>query len=288
MKWQQGIFWVCGGMGIVASCGGNPLPEERIDQTIEIAAELPTPEDTAFVLYYGEYPVNVRINYPECPMTGTMLILQGWNFPDTDWCDSTSLCEKALGEGYALVCPDMGKSIYAYTTYPETREDWLVYPTRRWMLEQMFPELKKHRLFERGERNVVVGLSTGARGAFLLALDLPDTFSAVACLSGDYDQRLAPGDNLYRGYFGTMSDFPERWSGKENPCTRLDQLKASVYLGHGSIDKVVNPAHTAQLAALLSTRKDLQVQYHLAEGYGHDYRYWSSEVDALLHFMKGR
>ena len=43
---------------------------------------------------------------------GTFLMLQGWNLPVEDWYTKTSICQKAISQGYCIVLPDMGKSIY--------------------------------------------------------------------------------------------------------------------------------------------------------------------------------
>lgn len=219
-------------------------------------------------------------------MIGTLLLLQGWNFPNTDWCEKTTLCEKALQQGYALVCPEMGKSIYSEKIYAQTRKDWLIYPTRAWLVVTLLPALQKMGLFSEDEFSGIVGLSTGARGAFLVALDRPELFDAIACLSGDYDQSKFPEDNLYTGFFGAAASYPERWNGSENPMSRIDQLQAALYIGHGTKDKVVDAKHSYFLYEALKSRKFDQMEYHQAEGFGHDYAYWNSEIDAILEFFE--
>lgn len=244
------------------------------------------PNDTILRIAYLDQLVEVRIQYPKGKMIGTLLILQGWNFPNTDWCEKTTLCSKALQEGYALVCPDMGKSTYSEEVYAQTRKDWLIYPTRAWLVDEMLPALQKFHLFREGELSAIVGLSTGARGAFLVAQDRPELFGAVACLSGDYDQSKFPDDNLYKGFFGELSRYPEQWNEKENPMSRIDQFKAALYLGHGTTDEVVDIQHSDYLVEALKSRKYEKLVYHRVEGFGHDYSYWNSEVDAVLDFFK--
>lgn len=244
------------------------------------------PNDTLLQMKYLDQLVEVRIHYPESEMLGTLLILQGWNFPNTDWCEKTTLCDKALQEGYALVCPNMGKSIYSERVYEQTRKDWLIYPTRAWLVDEMLPALHEFQLFRKGEFSGIVGLSTGARGAFLVAQDRPEIFGAVACLSGDYDQSKFPDDNLYKGFFGALSVYPEEWNGNENPMSRFDLFQAALYLGHGTADEVVDIQHSDYLYAALKSKKHDGMEYHRAEGYGHDYTYWDSEVDAILSFFR--
>lgn len=257
---------------------------DRAENPTESSEELPEliPSDTTLVFELGEFQVNVDVRFPDSNWIGTMILLQGWNFPNNDWCDKTQLCEKALKEGYALVCPDMGKSIYALQTYPETRKDWLMYPTRTWVNDELIPDLNNKKYLLKEKFNCAVGLSTGARGAFFLALDYPELFQAVACLSGDYDQRLLPQDNLYRGYFGSMENFPDRWSENENPMTKLNQLNAAVYLAHGLKDEVVDPICTKALAENLG---NADYKIVLDENGGHDYVFWGAQVDSILAFL---
>lgn len=258
------------------SCEKEKNPLEESTQEIEI------PQDTTLVFNVDGYDIPVDVHFPDSNWIGTMIVLQGWDFPRTDWCEKTELCAKALKAGYALVCPDMGKSIYSLRRYPETRKDWLVYPTRTWVNEELIPYLSARHILKEVHFNCALGLSTGARGAFFLALDHPELFGAVACLSGDYDQRAVPTDNLYRGFFGSLTSFPDRWSGDENPMTSLDRLKASVYLAHGLHDEVVAPAHTRNLCAAL---KSSHHECHLVENAAHDYSFWGAQVDPVLAFF---
>ncbi len=74
---------------------------------------------------------NVRVDliFPNSLVEGTILVLPGWNFKCNDICQKSDFCQKAKREGYVLIMPDMLKSIYASQLYPETRKDWLKYPT---------------------------------------------------------------------------------------------------------------------------------------------------------------
>jgi len=273
---------------LMSACAGVETEGMSTPQELEVLEEKSLPNDTIFRLAYLDQPVEVRIQYPKGKMIGTLLLLQGWNFPNTDWCEKTALCEKALQDGYALVCPEMGKSIYSDQVYAQTRKDWLIYPTRAWLVDELLPTLQKMQLFDEGKFSAIVGLSTGARGAFLVALDRPELFDAVACLSGDYDQSQFPEDNLYKGFFGALTSYPERWNGSENPMARIDKFRAALYLGHGTTDKVVDAKHSAFLYEALKALRFDRMLYHQAEGFGHDYAYWNSEVDAILEFFRSQ
>lgn len=221
---------------------------------------------------------------PEVP-TATIVALPGWNFPNTGWCDSTSLCEEALKRGYVLILPQMGKSIYCDTTFPETRKDWLKYPTRDWVTSTMIPQLQKMGLLAPEDPNYILGLSTGARGAVLIALDEPDIFKGCAALSGDYDQTQFPTDNLYRGYYGSLKQFPDRWKNNDNAITTLEELEVPLYIGHGRNDNIVPIKHSEILVEAME-RKSKAYIFHADSTATHNYSYWNSEVDNMLDFFE--
>ncbi len=217
---------------------------------------------------------------------GNILVLPGWNFPRQDWCQKSSLCQKALARGYRLILPEMAKSMYAKQHYPETRQDWRGNPTRAWVVEEMIPFLQEEeKVMLPLQKNYVLGLSTGGRGVALLLQDLPELFLAGAALSGDFDQTLMPDDRLTIGYYGPYADFPTRWTGLDNPLQQAAKIQVPLYLGHGTEDKVV-PVEQTQVfyQALRAARPQLEIVLNLPNA-GHDYQYWDSEVENMLDFL---
>jgi pimeloyl-ACP methyl ester carboxylesterase len=229
----------------------------------------------------------VDVWLPGQPPKGCILLLPGWNFSRTDWCERSSMCTQALQRGFALVMPEMGKSVYAEQLFPETRPDWRQYPTRPWLREQVIEEVRaRFGLLKPGQNNFVVGLSTGARGAALLCLDMPGFWKGAALLSGDYDQTKMPSDNLMRGYYGSYQQFAERWKTVDNVIHRILEWRTPVYIGHGRKDKVVPPAQSQHLCEVLrKVYPQLTVECHFPLA-GHDYTYWDSEVKPVLDFLE--
>lgn len=230
--------------------------------------------------------VAVDIIEPTQAMRGDMLILPGWNFAKERWCNESSLCTKALAQGYRLILPEMHKSIYAERYFPETRQDWRNEPTLPWLTDTLIPYLQKeYNIFTTG-RNYVVGLSTGARGVVLCCIKTGHFFKAGAALSGDYDQTTMPNDNLMRGFYGPYEKFADRWKNCDNPTTWINQLQTPIYFGHGMKDKVVPPAQTTVFYNKLTRLDSLSGhQLHCDDNAGHDFKYWDSEVDAILDFF---
>jgi pimeloyl-ACP methyl ester carboxylesterase len=244
--------------------------------------------DTIIQLPNGKSKLTVYIQYPKTKVIhGVIVVLPGWNLPVQDWCTKTTLCQKALEQGYILIMPEMSKSIYASERFPETRKDWLQYATRKWFTDTFIPYFQKeYKLLLPHTNNYLLGLSTGARGVALLSLDCPDIFKKGAGLSGDYDQTRMPKDALMTGYYGPIDKFRTRWTGADNIVYRYKELKIPLYLGHGKADKVVPVEQTIQFADSLKKYKPKLIKCHIDNTAGHTYDYWNSEVDKVLKFFQ--
>lgn len=244
--------------------------------------------DTTIVYKFNNNPIEVIIKFPsKTAFKGTIVALPGWNFDNKQWCDSTDLCNKALAKGYAIILPEMGKSIYCDSIFPETRKDWLKYPTRSWMKETMIPTIQRSfNLLVEDQSNFVMGLSTGARGAVLLALDLPEIFSACGALSGDFDQTRYTKDKLYNGYYGSFEANKQRWLNNDNAITSIQQLTVPIYIAHGQKDKIVPIDYSQQLFIALQEAGNEESILNVNPTAGHTYTFWNSEVDAVLTFFE--
>ncbi len=244
--------------------------------------------DTIIKLKQRVNDLTVYIKTPKHKsILGSIVVLPGWNLSVLDWCTKTTFCKKALEQGYILIMPEMAKSIYSYKLFPETRKDWLVYATRQWFIDTLITYFQtNYKLLLPGQKNYVLGLSTGARGAALLCLDCPGIFMKGACLSGDYDQTQMPQDNLMTGYYGPYAKYSSRWTGKDNVVYRFKELSIPIYLGHGKADQVVPCSQTIQFADSLKKYKPNLLTLHLDNKAGHTYPYWDSEVDNVLGFFK--
>jgi len=280
------IYLILFSVLLLNSCGdsANQAKEQSKDASGTASIVPPKIRDTALLYDFGK-SFEVLVKAPKTKFKGTILVLQGWNFPNTSWCDNSELCEKALEEGYFLVMPAMEKSIYHFKTYDATRKDWADNPTRDWLMKSVCADLeKKYGLFSPKHNNYILGLSTGGRGALLLAQENPEIFVAGASLSGDYDQSAFPDDNLYRGYFGKD---PEKWDAKENPIATIDNWKVPMYIGHGEMDSVVSIQHAKHLQQMTDGFvPHLRFEYSFVPTAGHDYLYWSAEVGNILRFFE--
>ncbi|MEY3781751.1 MAG: hypothetical protein RLZZ510_1734, partial [Bacteroidota bacterium] len=178
--------------------------------------------DTVYFVQCNGKSIRVEIRVARFANASTrrkmLLLLPGWNFADTQWCTRTRVCDEARNRGYDVMLVEMGKSVYMDSLYPQMRADYRLHPTRTWLWDSVLKPLQKRSYFtDRGipedpiktvdghvyhksmqlpVPSFVMGLSTGARGALLLALEHPEAFVGCAGLSGDYNPLLMKSDNL--------------------------------------------------------------------------------------------
>lgn len=243
--------------------------------------------DTVFTLRFQGNPVRIIINYPEQTVKGNLLLLHGWNLPANEWCEKTTLCQKALDSGFVLIIPDFGKTTYHYQQYPETIFKYRKYPTRKWMYDTAFVHLQNtFGLLVKGENNFVAGLSTGGRGAALFALEHPEIFKACAALSADFDQTKISDEPINNGYYGSYKKFPNRWEGRENIYNSASEWQVPLFLAHGESDSICPYQQSAEFYYRLKTGyPQLNVVFFHEKKAGHTYSFWEKSTDKIISFF---
>lgn len=260
----------------------NPIIKDTIP-------EIPRMNDTTIWHKYDCcFVVTTDIKYPpkDIKIKGTILLLHGWNLPSSEWCQKTTFCEKALQKGYILIIPDYNKSNYCLEMYPQTIADYQKYPTITWMFNTQFPFFQETFGFLLpGQNNHVAGISTGGRGATLMAYYKPEIFKSAASLSGDFDITKMTDEYLYYSFIGQYSDFPERWQ-KECFAYDCENYIVPTYIGHGQADNV-SPVKQSQMMydSIIKYHPTLRVVSHFPDYASHNYDYWESETDAVLNFF---
>jgi S-formylglutathione hydrolase FrmB len=255
---------------------------KKIDTKVQY---LTSRKDTLIKKYYNQLYAPVTIKYAD-KSKATLLVLPGWNYPDTQWCSKTSLCLKAQKQGYDLVFVEMQRSVYLKSYYMHTRKDYAKYPTRVWLIDSAFSPLFSQQLLDRTKPIFVIGLSTGGRGAAILALDYPDLFSGAASLSGDFNPLLQKDDPLMINSIGSFVQHPKLWSADNNITLRAAEIKVPLYIGHGMGDKVSPVKQSLQFVDTLKKKNPtLTIKTNFPKTAGHNYTYWDSEVDSVLRFF---
>ncbi len=225
--------------------------------------------------------------FPDSYHRRTILVLPGWNYPKTGWIENSSLAALAQQHGYALVLPEMLKTLYESSYYPQTTLKWNPLPGGDFIKNHFLPDMqKKHNIFLQGSASVLLGLSTGGRGVALTALENPGLFVAGAALSGDYDQALMPTDNLMTLVYGPISSFRSRWTGRDNPAARAGEWKMPLYLSHGLADRIIPEEQSRIFYEALRKMPGVTVEYHPVPGGGHDYRFWNGQLTDVFAFFE--
>ncbi len=243
-------------------------------------------KDTLLTYYYLKRPVPVQIQYADSSKA-SILVLPGWNLKATEWCEKTELCKQAKEQGFDLVFVEMQRSLYLKEYYPQTRADYKDYPTRSWLMDAVMHPLFATNLLSPANPVFVLGLSTGGRGAAILALENPEMFSGAAALSGDFNPLLQKNDALMINSLGPFSKFPELWNGDNNISNRAKEFTVPLYIGHGQRDTVCPPIQSTDFVKALKTvNPTLRIVTNFPDNQGHTYSYWNSEVAAVLRFFE--
>jgi putative tributyrin esterase len=229
--------------------------------------------------------VDVDLIVPMGDVRGTLLVLPGWNFPRDSWRKNSRIEKMAEKAGLILVLPEMGKTLYETDYFPETQMKWHRLPGSVFVKEKLIADLQARYLILRpGQKNLLLGLSTGGRGVAMLALENPGLFTAGAAFSGDFAQEKMKLERINIAVYGPFNE--KRWMGRDNPNARVPEWKMPIYLSHGLSDDVVPPQQTQVFADAIRARSADLVDFHLKAGFGHDYRFWDAELDAAFAFFE--
>jgi S-formylglutathione hydrolase FrmB len=245
------------------------------------------------VASYGTVQIYFPKSYGRDAESRTLIVLHGYRQKPEEWETKTPIAEYADRYGLVLVCPAMTTTLYESRYYPETANRWAPLPGGEFISAVLIDFLQNNfNLAKERERTGIFGISTGARGALLLAAQHPGVFGAAAGLSGDYDSVSMKNDRLLVSQYGPYEVNRDRWENEVNILKKSESLrKTPVFLGHGTLDSIVPPPQTAMLAARLNELAaerggyELIVEKEKSNGSGHDWIYWSRLVpDVLLFF----
>ena len=249
--------------------------------------------DVDGVQYHGTTQLYFPKGYAGGKNARTLIVLHGYRQAPADWEKRTSIAEYADRYGFVLVCPAMTTTLYESKYYPETVNRWAPAPGGEFITDILVSFIRKnYGLGMDRERTGIFGVSTGGRGALMLAARHPKIFGAAAGLSGDYDSSTMKNDRILTLVFGAYDENRERWEEEANVLKKAVNLKKTpVYLGHGGRDRVVPPSQTKLLAdCLKKLAEDSRGYEHVVEeaksdGAGHDWQYWGGLVPEVMKFF---
>ena len=183
----------------------------------------------------------------------TLIALHNTGGDLRDWERNSRIVGYANTYGFAVVCPGMGSTIYETQYFPETVRKWDGIPGGKWVGEVLVGFIRQRfNLATDRKRTGIVGISSGARGAVLVAERYPELFGAAAGLSGYYDSLSMTKSTLLASVYGEHSKFEERWKKEDNIIELAGSLKNTpVFLAHGMDDGTYNYEQSRFLAVRL-------------------------------------
>jgi pimeloyl-ACP methyl ester carboxylesterase len=216
---------------------------------------------------------------------GTLILLHGWNHSPEHWTNNMQFVIQALKNGYDVVLPDFGKSMYALNRFKETRMDLATTATRSWMNNTLIKSLFKTHLRNKNDKVYLIGISTGARGAVLLAQDNIFSFKGIVAISGDYCPQTMQNDKLMTAYYGSYTKYKDRWLNNDNPQRNIQLTKTPTLLIHGKQDFVV-PFNQSKELFLEAQKKGLRNITYFEDPAGkHDFKSWDQYSEMIFKFL---
>ncbi len=243
--------------------------------------------DTLIHMRYGCcFVVATRIMYPDEKAEGIILMLKPYDYDIDDWCFSTDFCEEALKRNYVLITPNFGNTIYQFRHYNETVFDVRKFPDLQWIVGSYIPDMQEmFGLLKPNQRNFVAGLSTGGRGAVLIANSMPEIFSGAASVSGYFNIAEYRNLSLFTDALGEYEIHKERWE-NENFLCNMQQHSVPLYIAHGQNDFAVKAFYSIQLVELIKNISDeVLIESHFPQGEMHGFVYWTKETSNILDFF---
>ncbi len=247
--------------------------------------------------YSGKkYAVPARIYFPRKYSRGdrlrTIIALHGYDSNYLSWGRNTRIESHADRYGFAIVCPDTGKTLFETKYYPETKYRWSGLPGSRFIGEVLLKYVRStFALASTRAKTGILGASTGGRGAIMVASLYNKDFTAVSGLSGLYDKINQSKNSLISDIYGDYTKFKSRWENDDNVIKMAENLgNTAVYLFHGSHDYVFSDKQSLVLVIRLNQVKkkaggNREVVYRRKKYKKHDWDAWSSALERVMKFF---
>lgn len=247
--------------------------------------------------YMGETSsAKIQIYFPKSYTKGqklrTIITLHQYDNNERDWETGASIESYANKYNMVIVSPDMDRSVYESSFYPETTHKWNVIPGSKFLGETLIKFLNDNFSLALKKQNTgIVGVAAGAHGAILTPCHYPDKFGAAAGISGYYDRTIMQNSRMIEAVYGSYKNFQTRWENDDNPVKLAEKLKdVHVYLYHGLKQDAYQPAQSQLMAIKL---KQLQKKspgvYHINykdNKFGlYGWTSWRGQVSDMMDFM---
>ncbi|HKM03085.1 MAG TPA: alpha/beta hydrolase family protein [Lachnospiraceae bacterium] len=215
----------------------------------------------------------------------TLYLLHGISDDHTAWLRRTSIERYVSEMGIAVVMPNVHQSFYSNMEHGFKYWNFVSEELPR-VCRTFFPNMSEDR-----KDTFAVGLSMGGYGAFKLGLGAPQTFGAVASLSGALDlvaemesDKSKRKDEFWNTIFGSK----ENVKGSSNDLFYLaeqlvveDQLKPKMYIWCGTEDFLYEENLNARDYFI---KLGYDVTYEESKG-DHQWKYWDEKIQRVLEWL---
>lgn len=246
--------------------------------------------------YMGESSsARIQIFFPKSYTRGarlrTIIALHQYDNNERDWETGASIESSANKYNMVIVCPDMDKSVYETSYYPETTYKWNVIPGGKFIGETLIKFLNDNfSLALKKENTGIIGVIAGAHGAILTACQYPEKFAVAAGISGYYDPTILQNSKMIEAVYGSYSKFQTRWENDDNPLKLAERLKGvHVYLYHGLKQDAFNPGQSRIMAIKLKQLQKKSDEYSILykdNKFGmYGWTSWRQQIPELMDFI---
>jgi S-formylglutathione hydrolase FrmB len=247
--------------------------------------------------YNGKkYTVLTRIYFPEKYTQGdrlrTIIALHGYDSNYLSWGRKTRIETFADQYGFAIVCPNTGKTLFETEYFPETKYKWSGLPGSRFIGEVLLKYIRsRFALASTREKTGILGASTGGRGAIIVASLYNKDFTAASGLSGLYDKVTQPKNGLIADIYGDYTRFKSRWENNDSVIKMVEKLgDTAVFLFHGGHDYVFSDKQSLVLVIRLNQVKKKaggkrEIVYKIKKYKKHEWSAWNYALEGVMKFF---
>ncbi|MCX7680301.1 MAG: esterase family protein [Spirochaetes bacterium] len=240
----------------------------------------------------------------------TLIALHNTGSDLREWERNSRITYSADEYGFAIVCPNMGVTLYETKFYPETTRKWNAMPGGKWIGEVLIPFLRlRFGLASDRKYTAIAGISAAARGAVLIAETYPHLFGAVGALSGYYDPTSLSKGSAHAKVYGDYDKFQDRWNADDNVLEGAKALQhIPVFIAHGKDDTHYHFEQSRLFAVKLlmlrnsyletfaktTTDEELQkkmtqsiyiFELHLVRREYHNWSFWNYMIPQMMRFF---
>ena len=237
---------------------------------------------------------NIQIYFPKDYVKGkklrTIIALHESNKNERDW-ESSGVESFANKYNMVIVCPNMKRSVYEDSFYPETTYKWNVIPGSKFLGETLIKFLNSNfSLALKRESTGIMGVEAGAHGALLTPCYYPNRFKAAAGISGYYDPTAMQNSKMIESVYGDYKNFQARWENDASPLKLAEKLKGvHVFLYHGLKYDSYQPEQSRIMAIkikqLQKKSSDYSITYKENKNGSRGWAHWSNQVSDIMSFM---